>query len=59
MQRQPINTILFISEPFQATTPDTGGHVTWQAGVGEKQAEVTVTQNEQQDGIGEVRRINS
>ena len=56
-------------EPFQATAPDTSGseHVTWQKGVGEKQvktAEVkeyirTVTQNEQQDGTGEVRRINS
>lgn len=51
---QPINTIniIFILEPFQATAPDTGGHVTWQA-------EVSVTQNEQQDGTGEVRRINS
>ena len=54
-------------EPFQATTPDTGGSVTWQTGVGEKQektAEVkeyicTATQNEQQDGTGEVKRINS
>ena len=54
-------------EPFQATAPDTGGSVTWQKGVEEKQvktAEVkecihTVTQNEQQDGTGEVRRINS
>lgn len=48
---QPIN-ILFTLESFQVTAPDTGGHVTWQA-------EVTVTQNEQQDGTGEVRRINS
>lgn len=44
--------ILFTLESFQVTAPDTGGHVTWQA-------EVTVTQNEQQDGTGEVRRINS
>ena len=44
--------ILFILEPFQGTAPDTSGHVTWQA-------EVSVTQNEQQDGTGEVRRINS
>ena len=55
---QPIN-ILFTLEPFQGTAPDTGGRVTWQPGVGEKQAEVSVTQNEQQDGTGEVRRINS
>ena len=46
LHMQPIN-ILFILESFQVTAPDTGGHVTWQA-------EVTVTQNEQQDGTGEV-----